>query len=1156
MFFTVLSYAQVGVNNAAPDPSATLDVTSTTGGLLVPRVTKVQRNDIKNAVLGLMIFCIDCASGEGELQINYASGWKNAADAIAPVITVNAGTDTVEQGSTWTDAGATSDGGEEVTAQGTVDVNIVDIYTITYTATDAAGNVGTATRSVTVEPVADFKIGDESNYNTETNIITIQLSNIGDKKSTGVIFHTETITSDFRRIFEVTTNINDSKRIGNLQAGTPLYVTKNDESITYYPKSQPNFTTNSIIDIDITSNNNTSYSATSTNTQPVITNDVSPLYIRTTPTQDPGVIQTISFKITDDFEPEKTYIFCADDVAYNSNGNGDTVEIIDDLDNPSNNYFVWTVRPDTTEPVITVNAGTDTVDQGSTWIDAGATSDGGEEVTAQGTVDVNIVDIYTITYTAIDAAGNVGTATRLVTVEPVADFEIGNESIYNTETNIITIQLSNIGSKKSTGAPFQGAEVDFRRIFEVTTNINDSERIGNLQAGTPLYVTKNGESTTYYPKSQPDFDTNSIIDIEITSDSDTSYSAAISTNVAPVTSGDENPLYITTTPTQDSGDIQTISFKITDDFEPGKTYIFCADDVAWNLDGKGDTVEIIDDLDNPSNNYFVWTVPNLTIPVILIKWDNLDFESSQLSFNGNFRSGTFDDVNDLYNSEEDYNYPKNAPEDPYSGSVVDYYKAISHGRMSPNFEIINASSNETPTSLDDYAHTISGNYAEYGEKNDSNGNRLKPELLAAYNQAVENYGIDNFNKLYGKKHVIFMHSGYGAETHVDNKLDYIWSHKWNFINDDNETIKYFTYPYKKENNNITNIIPIGVIVHESLHMFGLPDFYDTDFSSKGAGYLSVMASGSWGVNSQSPWLPAFATPYTRSKLSRFFTANLIDINGTETNLSLPPISRTDKTYKLTIPDNPNEYWLLENKKEEGFDRNLNDEGIIIWHVVESVANNRNEYSSNDRGESGYKMSLEASDGLFNLERKKSNHTTRGRLWKPGQEFSPYSSPSTVMQNGNSTGIKVYNIRESGDDMLFDVEYITEPEAKINTVTLDNKLLTITTTGLVNENLEIGFNNNDYVQFNVTSNEMTIDLSVGEYNTKFTDNIQVNKNSPYNGFNTLNIRAAANSFTDNRSERPFSYNYTFEFTELGKTSQIRTGAKIINQNEDKLIKFKY
>ena len=73
------------------------------------------------------------------------------------------------------------------------------------------------------------------------------------------------------------------------------------------------------------------------------------------------------------------------------------------------------------------------------------------------------------------------------------------------------------------------------------------------------------------------------------------------------------------------------------------------------------------------------------------------------------RYGTYDDVDDLLN-KEDYNYPKNNPEDPFSGSVLDYYKAISHGRMTPKFEIINASSNNNPISLDNYAHNINGSY--------------------------------------------------------------------------------------------------------------------------------------------------------------------------------------------------------------------------------------------------------------------------------------------------------------------------------------------------------------------------------------------------------------------------------------------------------------
>jgi hypothetical protein len=91
VLLTATTFAQVGINNENPDASAALDITSTTKGLLIPRMTNVQRDGISPAATGLMIFCTNCASGDGELQVNYVSGWKNIVggetkDPPAPVI--------------------------------------------------------------------------------------------------------------------------------------------------------------------------------------------------------------------------------------------------------------------------------------------------------------------------------------------------------------------------------------------------------------------------------------------------------------------------------------------------------------------------------------------------------------------------------------------------------------------------------------------------------------------------------------------------------------------------------------------------------------------------------------------------------------------------------------------------------------------------------------------------------------------------------------------------------------------------------------------------------------------------------------------------------------------------------------------------------------
>ena len=78
-----------------------------------------------------------------------------AVDTTPPDITLNGDSPmSIVQGSTFTDPGATAtdnvDGTVPVTESGTVDTSTVGSYTRTYTATDAAGNTATETRTVHV----------------------------------------------------------------------------------------------------------------------------------------------------------------------------------------------------------------------------------------------------------------------------------------------------------------------------------------------------------------------------------------------------------------------------------------------------------------------------------------------------------------------------------------------------------------------------------------------------------------------------------------------------------------------------------------------------------------------------------------------------------------------------------------------------------------------------------------------------------------------------------------------------------------------------------------------------------------------------------------------------------------------------------------------
>ena len=85
LFISVSSFCQVGIGTNTPDPSAKLDVSSTTKGLLLPRLTTTQVNAISNPAAGLLVYntttgkfqgyALSSGSSQNLQQSNYAGGY-------------------------------------------------------------------------------------------------------------------------------------------------------------------------------------------------------------------------------------------------------------------------------------------------------------------------------------------------------------------------------------------------------------------------------------------------------------------------------------------------------------------------------------------------------------------------------------------------------------------------------------------------------------------------------------------------------------------------------------------------------------------------------------------------------------------------------------------------------------------------------------------------------------------------------------------------------------------------------------------------------------------------------------------------------------------------------------------------------------------------
>ncbi|MCX7044446.1 MAG: M6 family metalloprotease domain-containing protein [Candidatus Sumerlaeota bacterium] len=360
-----------------------------------------------------------------------------------------------------------------------------------------------------------------------------------------------------------------------------------------------------------------------------------------------------------------------------------------------------------------------------------------------------------------------------------------------------------------------------------------------------------------------------------------------------------------------------------------------------------------------------------------------------------------------------------------TGSVHSYYNEASYGKL--NLESTVVEWVVLPQTEAWYANGQSG-LGAYPQ----NAQKMVEDALNLVDPQVDFSQFDANNDGYADC-VTVIHSGYGAESGGD-VANRMWSHQaaltplaggaWTSGDGNAQGAKikvreYLTVPALWGNSG-TDITRVGVICHEMGHILGLPELYDTDKSSKGLGNWDVMAN-SWGFDGLQLHPPH---PSAWSKiLMGWVTPTMLLVPG---RYSAPQIERTPAVYKIPFGFSSGEYLLIENREPVGFESDLPQGGLAIYHVDETKTDNDDEGYPDQSGwpanNHHYKVALLSADGQFGLE-KNSDFGDASDLFRKGgvELIGPDTAPNTrTYQDGalQNTGNTISDISAAGDVIAF------------------------------------------------------------------------------------------------------------------------------------------
>ena len=359
-------------------------------------------------------------------------------------------------------------------------------------------------------------------------------------------------------------------------------------------------------------------------------------------------------------------------------------------------------------------------------------------------------------------------------------------------------------------------------------------------------------------------------------------------------------------------------------------------------------------------------------------------------------------------------------EEGYVGSVRDYFLAQSNGQFELDFDVVG------PV-------TMSKNYGYYGYDNAYQKDEKVYEMIKEACDGIQDqvnlkdYDWDGDGEA---DQVFYLYAGLGQAS--GGSASTIWPHEselryWPCGVLSYSTGKINTYAcaneLQPETQGSSRYISagIGTICHEFSHCLGFADMYDT---SGGGGYgmsvFDVMDQGSYNGNG---FVPCNYTAFERIYAG---WVEPIELDVPATVKDMKSVSDYGRPFIMYNYKNTNEYFLLENRQNTGWDEGLyGSNGLLIVHVnyVPSRWANNSVNASNEKIQCCTVVNADGS-------RENTQYSLQGDLYPyevkgvtMNDEFTDESEPAAKLYTKNSDnsyalGIPITNIKRSKGSVSF------------------------------------------------------------------------------------------------------------------------------------------